>query len=248
MLAQMLDVLFGKTKQPVEKTALCRVELANEPVWRSSALQAKLHSDPWLFEKSELTHRQRAALSLNTAFDEEVSAIVSSGFGTSSTLSEHGVSAKNILAAQLGPRDLLRLSLVEKPDDFANLGFDALHLAEYEDFAGELTELFGASEARRVFVTTAADAVALSASPAQTMLGLGVSELLALCIGQPDEACAVLQQLVPKAPVSLNGLCGSDLVACGVTIQSLAQVGVSLGLLMSLRVDHASLTALGFRF
>ena len=244
----MFEALFRKAKQPVEQTAFCRVELASEPVWKSAELQSRLHADPWLFQKEELSHRQRVALGAGTAFDDDASAKVSSGFGTSRMLSEHGVRVGNILAAQLSPRDLMRLSLVEGVECFAKLGFDSLHLAEYEDFAQELTELFGTDEVRRVFVTMAADAVAVAASRVQTMLGLGVSDLLSLCAGQPDEACAVLEQLAPKAPVAFKGLQGPDLVACAVTIHSLARVGVSLGTLMSLRIDHKSLTTLGFRF
>lgn len=139
-------------------------------------------------------------------------------------LTKHRVTAKEIMAAGVGPRSLKIMGLNDARL-LRNLGFDSLHLTD-PTFTSEAIAAFGASAVRASFLNGACDAVAISGSDAMHMLDISVNDLLEHCSGMPVEASSVLQQL--PYGVSLTGVRPETLLDTGLRKASLKSIGYSL--------------------
>lgn len=163
-----------------------------------------------LFANTGMTHAQVVDIA-----DEEV---------TFDLLLRRCVPAENILAADIGPIALKARGAVTA-DSLRRLRFDALHLCD-PSFATEIVAAYGADEVACAFVVSANDAVAVAGSHALRLLAMSTQSLLALCVGSPIEAAAVLEQLPYGA--SLSGVAASVVVESGLRAAALRRLGYGM--------------------
>ena len=147
----------------------------------------------------------------------------------------HGVRALNISTAGIRPL-ALRSFGVETALQLKQLGFDSLHLVD-PVFAEEACAAYGAEDVVKTFLCTPHDAVALAGSEAVGLLGIRMQQMLELCVGQPTEANAILQQTDSKTP--LEGVTGTTLLDTGLRAAQFNALGIDAAHVRSLPFDRA---------
>lgn len=158
----------------------------------------------------------------------------------------HGVKPPNILAARVGAMALQKRGF-DTPLRFRQLGFDAGHLAADAAFTNELSLVHGRDATVSAFVVTASDAVAVTGTEAQSILGLTPTDLLMRCAGFPSEAGCVLEQL-PHG-VSLRGVLPIVVLDAGLRVHQLKACGYSLAQVVEQTgANGRELTKFGFAF
>ena len=156
----------------------------------------------------------------------------------------NGVSATNLVVAQLKPMALKRLG-VEEASQLRRLGFDSLHLTDAA-FCTEANAAYGARQVVETFLTAPCDAVALAGSDAMHILNLSAQVLLETCAGAPTEAHAVLKQLTDKEP--LKNVPATVLLDAGLRAPALASLGFNFGKLTAQTgANPEQVLKLGFR-
>lgn len=142
----------------------------------------------------------------------------------------NGCSYQAIAAAGLRPKQLHAMGF-ESAQHFRQIGMDALDLADWK-VSCELVELFGAFAVKEAFLTTASDAVAFAGTESARLLQIDIDELLALCAGEPESACTVLE-LQSDIVDQLRGTTVGRLLDTGLRAEALASLGVTLVTLTS---------------
>lgn len=188
-----------------------------------------------------LSVRQKVTLFHNTAMPASAAAELRDEEVTYEVLSRHGVRAPALVAAGFGP---LRLKEAGMPDatSLRRMGFSALHLCD-ETLASEAIAAFGADEVVGAFVASPEDAVAIAGEEAAKMLDVTVPSLLELCAGSPQEALAVLQQVL--SPDALAGVSRKLLLDTGLRAPQLKRAGYTLALLTKTPGTPEELAKLG---
>ena len=105
-------------------------------------------------------------------------------------------------------------------------GLDALTLAMNNSLTHELMALYGAQSVMQTFVVTPSDAIAIASSEAAATLELTTEDLLKLCVGAPQEAKAVLEQL-PVADIFM-GVKTKTVLDTGLRAKTLQVIGITL--------------------
>ena len=190
-----------------------------------------------------LGQRARLALFHATTVSAEEALCCEDESITHDVMLKAGVKAVNLLAAKIGPMSLVERGF-ETPSKLRTFGFDAGHLCD-PTWCNEGVMAYGKDPLVRAFIVSAADAVAVAGSEAQSMLGLTTNDLLERCAGFPGEAASVLQQLPRGA--SLNGVTARVLLDAGLRITALKACGYGLsGIVSQTGAEARDLAKLGF--
>ena len=171
-----------------------------------------------------LTTKQRLCLFHGSDVTAEDALAMDDSDITHKLLSEKGIKANNIAAAGIGPSRLHKMG-IESASQLRGMGFDALYLADPK-FATEANLCFGSNEVKQAFLQGASDAVSIAGTDAMELLGVTVSDLMAVCAGAPTEAQAVLQQLPLGS--SLTGVSAATILDTGLRKSALMEMGYSL--------------------
>lgn len=204
--------------------------MRREPVDAGARTQLSARQKLILFNKSE----SLSAEAVLSTTDAEVDVAF---------MLKHGCRAVNLVAADVGPRDLKGMGATDATT-LRTLGFDALYLTDAK-FAADANATYGAESVRRAFLVSAADAVAVAGCEAVDLLGISTEDLLQVCAGAPLEAFSVLKQL--PASVSLAGVSPSTLLDTGLRKSKLSELGYSLAAVIAQTGASAThLQKLGF--
>ena len=170
---------------------------------------------------SLLTTRQRLALTKGIMDVESALSLNDAAIDTLFLLTKR-VPVNQIRCSKVTPFDLKNRGM-ESALQLRELGFDALDLAD-PSFCSSSISAFGVESVVQAFLLTASDAVAIAGSTAVLQLNITTSKLMELCAGAPEQAQAVLQQLVPRGG-ALNGVSANLLLDTGLRAKKLCELG-----------------------
>ena len=175
-------------------------------------------------QNEKLSVRQKLAMFHGTTISAEQALMMDEKDITYDMWTAHGVTALNLVTAELRPMTLKKFGL-SNPQQMRRIGFDALHLTD-PLFCNEANAAFGAESVIEAFLTTPSDAVALAGSEALTTLGISMQRLLEACAGAPTEACAVVQQ--DKSPEPLKDVPATVVLDTGIRAPQLKSFGINV--------------------
>ena len=192
---------------------------------------------------SFITTRQRLALTKGILSPGDALALNDAEIDALFLLTNR-VPVNQLRCSKLTPIDLKNRGL-ESAIQLRELGFDSLDLTN-SAFCSASISAFGVESVVQAFLLNGSDAVAVAGSTAVLQLGITTTKLLELCAGSPENATAVLQQLVPRGG-ALNGVSANVLLDTGLRAKTLCELGYFLTNLRSqISASNAEIQLLGF--
>lgn len=174
------------------------------------------------------------------------------------TLREHCASLDHLRSANMSV-STLRAMGAAVVDDLVLLGFDAIDLRNGR-FLTQVVAEYGRDEARRAFLTSARDAVAIAPSNVPDVLNMTANDVLALCTNNPISASDVLRSMIGYRAGSnatyhlgiepvLRGIIASTLIETGLRAAHLRPLGIDACVLITcMDASTADLRALNLSF
>jgi len=132
----------------------------------------------------------------------------------------HGVLSTHLITSDVSIQNLkARGGTIE---DLLQLGFDSIDLANSASLSHQFVLSYGEHAVHQAFMRSARDAVIIAGTPAQAILGITTTDLMAACVGLVDEGVCVLRLLGPGALLGVHasvlregGIGGVQLAAAG---------------------------------
>ena len=192
---------------------------------------------------SFITTRQRLALTKGILSPGDALALNDAEIDALFLLTNR-IPVNQLRCSKLTPIDLKNRGL-ESAIQLRELGFDSLDLTN-SAFCSASISAFGVESVVQAFLLNGCDSVAVAGSTAVLQLGITTSKLLELCAGSPENATAVLQQLVPRGG-ALNGVSANVLLDTGLRAKTLCELGYFLTNLRSqVCASNTEIQLLGF--